>query len=120
MPKFIICLTGKIPLTHGFKIHEFIWDEALQTYVFEGKSFTEHELNAKVDVAYKRYPTLVPHPRVRCIDATSAAIAETPIATITTAREITLDEAEAVMQREAPHRLKKKPGPIKEDATAAA
>ena len=46
---------------------------------------------------------------VRVLDVNESMVA--PITTISVAHEITIAEAEDVMERLAPHRLKKKPGP---------
>lgn len=117
MAKFIIYINGR-PIVQGYKIFEFLWDEALQIYVYQGKQITEDEFDDVVLKVFgsQHYRRLFPF--IKCIEKSSVAPVvvappvepPAPISTITTSREITLDEAEAVIQRLAPNLLKKKPG----------
>lgn len=109
MAKFLIAFAGR-PLVQGFKIGEFKWDEARRLYVFLGREIEAHEFNAQMTHVYRTAANL-PF-RVTLVDEVPAVAAIAPVATITTAtaHEITLEEAEATIQRLAPHRLKKKTG----------
>ncbi len=113
MSKFICFIEGR-PIVQGFKRYEFIWDEALYCYVFRGKSFTEAEFNKITSAVFTNITYRPLFPQVKCIEespaAESAPVAPAPVETIDEP-EITLDQAVEVMQRLAPERLKKKPGP---------
>jgi hypothetical protein len=108
MAKLIIYVTGR-PLIHGYKQGPFIWSETLRTYVYQGKEFSEQEFNAIAEKTIKDYDHLHPAVKVSEFSVTSPPIA--PSAATVNGREITVDQAEAVMLRLAPERLKKKSGP---------
>jgi hypothetical protein len=104
--KLIIYSRGK-PITHGYKQREFRWMPKHNCYVFREKEFSPEEFNEQVEKIVMDNLDL--RPMVRVVgDVFESAPS---ITTITTAREITIAEAEDVMERLAPHRLKKKPGP---------
>ena len=105
MSKFVIWVSGR-PNLYGFTRREFIWNEPLQLFIYKNKVFGEDEFNALVEEALLRY--MDDHPRVKVVEFEPAPPAAAD-------REITVSEAEEVMQRLAPHRLKKKPGPHVED-----
>lgn len=109
MPNFICYIDGR-PIVQGFKRYEFLWDEALQCYVFEGKTFTEQEFNDKTRKVFSNLTYRALFPMVKCLDAAAAPVAIPPISTIT-AGEVTLEQALEVVDRLAPDRLKRKPGP---------
>ena len=112
MSKLIIYLPGKARV-QGYKMYDFLWDESLQCFVFRGKAYDPHEFNEAYDICMKRFRRLLPTISVKVIGLeTAPVVAATPAPTPTPApHEITVEEAEAVMQRLAPDRLKKKPGP---------
>lgn len=103
--KLIIYAKGK-PIIHGYKQREFRWMQKHGCYVFREKEYAPEEFNAAVEKVMQDNLDL--HPMVRVLDV-EAVVA--PITTISVAREVTVSEAEEVMERLAPHRLKKKPGP---------
>ena len=71
---------------------------------------SETELNAEIEKAMAHYPKIL-HPLVKVVEFSEPPADVAPVATITAAREITVAEAEEVMQHLAPHRLKAKTGP---------
>jgi len=102
--KIIIYLTGK-PTLHGLKRREFQWSPAHALYLYENRELELSEFNAKYDKAMRTNTDM--RVLVKVVGAESPAAS---VATIAAAHEITLDEAEAVVQRLAPERLKKAPG----------
>jgi len=121
MFKLIIWVPGR-PLVNGPRRGKFEWSAPHQCYIYEGKEIEAAEFNAKYPAAIKSAHES--RPQVRIIDAPEIAVSaaiEAPatIATLTVAREITIEEAEAVLTRLAPHRLKQKTGPKPKAATAA-
>ena len=117
MSKFIVFVRG-YPLVNGYKQWHFFWDQELAVYVYKSKRFGPEEFNDVYAEAMAPYQRLGLKPEVKCIDSDGVA-APAPITTISVAKEVTLEEAEAVVQRLAPHRLKKKPGPRQEEPLAA-
>ncbi len=107
MAKLILYVNGK-PLLHGFHRHEFKWSQPLGCYIYEGKTLTESEFNAIADKVLRGYPDMNPSARIVEMSPTVPAVA--PVSTISASREITVDEAEAVLKRLAPEMLKMKPG----------
>lgn len=107
MTKLIICLSGK-PLIHGYKRREFTWSADHGCYLYKGREFECHEFNEIVDKVMRSNEDM--HPSVKVVQLSDKPIALAPIATIS-AREITVAEAEEVLFRMAPHRLKGKTGP---------
>ena len=109
MAKLIIWVGGK-PLLHGYKIREFHWAEKHGCFIYEGRELSDVEFNAKFERAWRNNSDL--QPKVRVVE-TSPEVAQPEIALTTNAyapREITLEEAEAVVAALAPDRLKKKAG----------
>lgn len=118
--KLIIWIAGK-PLLNGHKQREFIWDASHGCYIYGGKEIDAADFNDIYEKAVRNNSDMSPRVRVVGISVTVRAqppIETPPPAPITTisAREITADEAEEVLQRERPDRLKKKTGP--KDKTA--
>ncbi len=112
MAKLIIWLTGR-PLVYGFKRRDFIWSEAHKCYLFKGKELDEQEFNEVVEYALTSHPEL--HPKVKIVEFSKTVAVETPppppfIPPPAPRLEITVEEAEAVMEQLAPDRLKKKAG----------
>lgn len=112
MSKFICFITG-YPSAQGFRRFEFIWDEKHACYVFRGKEFTEAEFNEITKAVFTslNYRALVP--QIRCIDQTPAAAPAAPVENLDD--PLSLDQALAIVKREAPELLKKKPGPRQPD-----
>ncbi len=111
--KLIIWIPGK-PNIHGHKRREFLWVPAFSCYLYEGKEIEPSAFNAKYEKAMKNNGDMLP--RVKVIETASAESAA-PISTPNLpppAPELTiteqLEKAEAVIERYAPERLKKKPG----------
>lgn len=108
--KLIIWIPGK-PLLHGYKQREFLWSQAHGCYLYGGKEIDAKDFNAVYERAVRNNADLGPRVRVMTVDkAIVRAAPPTPITTIT-AKEITADEAEEVLSRLRPERLKKKTGP---------
>ncbi len=107
MSRLIIYVSGK-PLLHGHKRREFLWSPAHKCYLYGGKEIEAAEFNAIYEKAMRTNADMNPRVLVTNADASAAPIA--PVATIA-AHEITTEEAEAVLARLAPERLKKKTGP---------
>lgn len=122
MSKLIIWVTGR-PSLDGYAKREFKWSELHKKFVYEGKEFLPTEFNAKWEKAFRNNmdlqpqvmviengiaaaPAPVPPPVVR-----PAAPPPPPPMTSVPLHLITVDQAEAVMARLAPERLKAKPGP---------
>ncbi len=115
MAKLIIWIPGK-PNLHGFKRREFLWSESHKCYLYEGKEIDIAEFNVKYEKAMKTNYDM--NPRVKVIDAKDSIRPPAPsvqptlqVSSMAVSRSLTLDEAEAVVQRLAPERLKKKTGP---------
>ncbi len=108
--KLIIFITGK-PTLHGHKRREFHWSPAHGCYLYEGSEIKPSEFNAKYEKAMKTNSDLLP--RVKVIDASAesaAPISDKTPAGETFAIEEQLNQAEAVINRYAPERLKKRQG----------
>jgi len=108
--KLIIWVPGK-PLIHGFVRREFKWSEKHKCYIHGGKEYTPEEFNAVAPQAFSRGEDM--HPCAKAIvEAEAAPKAAPPPAPVTTisAKEITEDDAVAVLMRIAPHRLRRGPG----------
>lgn len=111
MSKLIIYVTGR-PLTHGHRMREFHWNEEHRCYLFQAKVFDDSDFNVAYEQAMARHVDM--HPRVKLLAAEKAPDdldESTPVSTITASREISLEEAEEVVRRLAPDRLKAKSGP---------
>ncbi len=109
--KLIIYIKGK-PNIHGHKRRDFRWVPQHNCYLYREREFTVSEFNVESEKIMRDNQDL--YPLVRVLDdymQTDSWESPPPVATLTTAREITVAEAEDVMERMAPHRLKKKPGP---------
>ncbi len=106
-PKIIIWIPGK-PLLHGHKRREFLWSVPHACYLYEGREIELGEFNAKYEKAMRNNADL--NPRVKILGLGTAE-APAPVATIVAAHEVTADEAEEVLMRLRPERLKKKTGP---------
>lgn len=115
MSKLIIWVAGRFNL-HGHKRGKFILSPAHgNIYIFEGKEFAPEEFNAKYAEAMKVGASMSPQVRVVGVGVPADV---PPVATITAAHEITAEEAEAVIARLAPGRLKKRTGPKPKEAAA--
>jgi hypothetical protein len=120
MCKLIIYITGK-PLLNGYRRREFVWSEPHACYLYENTEFLPAEFNAKYEKAVRNNADL--NPRVRVIEGDEVkapVIPMAPVSTLSTAREISADEAEEVLMRLRPDRLKKKTGPKPEGAMEVA
>lgn len=113
MFKLIIWVSGR-PNLEGFKKREFVWNERHKAFIYEGKEFSPEEVNAKYEKAWFNNQDLMP--RVRVVDIATVAVEPASAVrsvTVTTpapSAPITVEQAEEVLQRLAPERLKKKPG----------
>jgi hypothetical protein len=105
--KFIIYLDGN-PFVQGYTRFEFKWSQSHGAYLWEGREIDANEFNAVAKVALTRYANLKWHPMVKIV---SGLDAKQEVPADFTRGEISLADAEATMERLAPHRLKKKTGP---------
>lgn len=120
--KLIICCAGK-PALNGHKRRLFVWNPEYNCFVYENKLFDEQELNTQVEGIFKKNWDLRPMVRVAVLSDGNAA----PAQAVPTGDYAALDarykalqarigvpvtavEAEEVLLRLAPHRLKAKPG----------
>ena len=109
MCKLIIWIGGK-PLLNGYRIRDFHWTAAHNCYIYEGKEIDEADFNAKYEKAARNHLDLHPKVRVVAKSAPEAVKAVPTVSTISASREITLEEAEAIVAQLAPERLKKRAG----------
>jgi hypothetical protein len=107
--KFIIYLDGN-PFVQGYTRFEFKWSQSHGAYLWEGREIDEKEFNSVAKVALTRYASMKWHPMVKIVSGIDEPAA-TAVLPPSVGREITVDEALDVMERLAPHRLKKKTGP---------
>ena len=101
MSKLIIYVKGN-PNYEGQKRGDFVWSKEHGCYIWKGKVLTEAELNVECEKAMAHYPKIL-HPSVKVVEFSGDDLTEPA--------EITVAQAEDVMQRLAPHRLKQKSGP---------
>jgi len=116
MSKLIIYVSGSFAV-NGHKIREFRWSEQHRKFIWEGREVGDVEFNAAFEKAWRTNADLTPRAMVVQFGTPAVAapvvlpvVPPAPVATIT-AREITADEAEAVLARLRPNRLKLKTGP---------
>jgi hypothetical protein len=111
MTKLIIWVSGR-PSLNGYRIREFIWSESHKRFIYEGKEFAPEEFNAKFEKAFQNNQDLMPRAMVASVGPVSQVVVKTtPPPSPAAPRVFTLDEALEIVQRDAPERLKKKPGP---------
>ena len=105
--KFLIFIRGN-PIMNGYVRREFRWVPQQELYLWQGREVEAHEFNAVMDTLFKTNRALYAkmYPEVRIV-----ASSEKELPVPTGPREITVGEAEEVMEKYAPHRLKRKPGP---------
>lgn len=101
MSKLIIYCTGA-PMVNGHRRGEFLWSPKHACYIWKGKEYDEREFNDVVTQAFQQFRKIL-QPLVKVVEFSEPAKPEPT--------EITVAQAEDVMQRLAPHRLKMKPGP---------
>jgi len=106
--KLIIWVPGK-PLLNGYKQREFIWSEIHKCYIYGGSEIDASKFNETYEKATRNNSDM--NPRVKVVEIRNISIIEPPPAEPVKPQEITADKAEEVLQRLAPERLKKKPGP---------
>lgn len=109
--KFLLYVKGQ-PLVNGFKRLEFEWSQPHGLYLFRGRPLDASELNADCE---KVFTSLVYKNMFPCVKIAPESRQDPVHAPV----EVTLAEAEAVMKRLAPHRLKGKPGPKEADLVTA-
>jgi hypothetical protein len=114
MAKMIIWVTGR-PSLDGYAKREFKWSELHRKFIYEGREFSPAEFNAKWEKAFQNNNDLQPQAWVTDSSADAPAapktVAPPAVPPPPVFRPPTVDEAEAVMMRLAPERLKAKPGP---------
>lgn len=113
--RIIAYLTGN-PSVQGYKRREFLWMPEHKCYVHNGRPFTEKEFNQLVPAICKKHRDL--YPQFRMLEeppAETAAVAPTTaslqIDVPAPAPEITVEQAEALLLRLAPEKLRKAPRP---------
>lgn len=102
MSKIIIYINGN-PKVHGFKRREFTWSEPHGCYLYRSREYELYEFNELYEKAMKTNADMLP--RVKVLLSVDAG-AQTPLTD-----EQMLDQAEAIINRIDPTRLKKKTGP---------
>ncbi len=107
--KLIIFVNGRLSI-NGHKMREFKWNDAHGSYIYEGAEISAEDFNAKYEKAMRNNADL--RPRVKVVSFAGMAVAPVaaPITTIS-AREVTVEDAVAVLARLAPDKLKKRTGP---------
>lgn len=121
MVKLIIC-AGGTPSAHGYKRREFLWSEPHKLFIHAGKEYTPAEFNAVIEKSLKDRYDLRPFvktietadpsdPRLAAANDRIRALEAQLDTPPQDQREYTLAEAEDLMQKLAPHRLKGKTGP---------
>lgn len=117
--KLIIWIPGK-PLLNGHKQREFTWSESHRCYIYGGTEIAAEDFNSIYDKAVRNNLDLNPRVRVIAVDAeTPIAPAAPPITSISVQEispEEAADQAEEVLARLRPDRLKKKTGPKEKTA----
>ncbi len=108
MAKLIIYITCK-PVLHGFKRREFLWSEVHKLYLYGGKEISLAEFNAIYEKAMRTNADM--RPLVKVLDVTPEPAPTIQVSQMAVSRSLTLEDAEAVINRLAPERLKKKTGP---------
>lgn len=110
--KLIIWIPGK-PSIHGHKRREFLWSPAHNCYLYEGKEVDPTAFNAKYEKAMKNNADLLPRVKVIQFEDAKAVppISDPLTPPVPPSIDEQLDQAEAVIMRYAPERLKKKTGP---------
>lgn len=109
MSKLIIWVSGR-PNLDGFKKREFVWVEKHRAFIYEGREFDAAEFNAKFDKAWQNNQDLTP--RARVVDADLPEPRNTPPPYVPSIADeaMSVEQAESVLNRLAPERLKKTPG----------
>lgn len=102
MAKLIIFVTGK-PLLYGHHRGDFKWSELHQCYTYLGREFEDTEFNQHVERALKTFCEM--NPSVKVVQFCA------PREKVELVREMTAQEAEDLLRRVAPERLRGKPGP---------
>jgi len=102
MSKLIIYVPGK-PLVNGYKRRDFLWSVDHSCYIYKGRELDEQEFNAIAEKVMRQNDDM--HPLVKV-----STFSDAPAGT-TAPHEFTVGEAEEVLTRLAPHRLKGKTGP---------
>lgn len=128
MAKLIIWCNGR-PAINGYSIREFKWSVVYNKMVYEGREFEDHEFNGKWEKAFRNNQDLLP--QVEVVQVNSA-----PVKTVEVVRdsqktldhvtalelrvkelesipaasahtEPTVEEAQALLFKKAPHMLRK-------------
>jgi hypothetical protein len=128
MPKLILCCAGR-PGLNGHKRRSFLWNAEHNCFIHEGRAFEPSEFNEIVQDVCKKNWDLYPYAKVipdageKFAPPESAGLKEkvadlqeklaTARAEAHAARtaDVTLETALAVVEKLAPERLKRKPGP---------
>lgn len=105
----LIYITGK-PLIHGYKRREFLWSQAHNLYLFQGKEWSPKEFNDAWAAAMRRNEDLRPMVKVLTSDTANTSPPADASGLLLGRRPPTLDEALEVVKREAPEKLKKPAG----------
>jgi hypothetical protein len=117
--KLIIWIPGK-PLLNGHKQREFLWSESHRCYVYGGTEIAAEDFNSIYEKAVRNNLDMNPRVRVIAIDAEKPIAQDAPPIPPISMQEITPDEAadqaEEILARLRPDRLKKKTGPKEKTA----
>jgi len=104
--KLLIFVKGA-PIVNGYRRMEFEWSVPHKLYLFKGRELEASEFNVAAERVFNSPIYRNMFPSVMIAPGSVQAPAPAP-------EEITLDKALGVVERYAPHRLKKKPGPKEE------
>lgn len=118
--KLIICCSGR-PALNGHKRRLFQWNPEYNCFVYENKLFDEAQFNSVIEEVMKKNGDLRPYVKVAVFSDGSttppppsgdyaALEAKYKALQARIGAPLTVDQAEGVLQRLAPHRLKGKPG----------
>jgi hypothetical protein len=99
MTRLIIWVGGRT-MVHGFKRRGYLWSETHRCYIYLGRELTDREFNGVIDKALREGEGMYPSVKIVSFSEEKSM-----------APDVTAQQAEEIMQRLAPERLKKKPGP---------
>jgi hypothetical protein len=110
--QFIAYLTGN-PAIQGYHRRDFKWSPEHGCYIYLGRTFDEKEFNVLMPAIWKKYREHFPQfkildaPKTEPVVAAPAPVASLQIDVPQAPVEITVEAAEAVLQRLAPEKLRK-------------
>jgi hypothetical protein len=127
--QFIAYLTGN-PAIQGYHRRDFKWSPTHGVYIYQERTFDEKEFNTVMPAIWKKYREQFPQFKiVSSLEPAPVAAPEAPPvvavpaidvpAAVLPPAEITIEQAEAALQRLAPEKLRRQPAPRPQVAAAA-